>query len=54
MDSVLNCLKSKKISSSFDDKFLLDNIVRKYLLLEEYVKFEDYCVGHYCKICQQK
>jgi hypothetical protein len=44
MDSVLNCLKLKQLSSSFDYKFLLDDIVRKYLLLEEYVKFEDYCV----------
>jgi hypothetical protein len=49
MDSVLNCLKLKQLSSSFDYKFLLDDIVRKYLLLEEYVKFEDYCVEQYCE-----
>jgi len=49
MDSVLNCLKLKQLSSSFDYKFFSDDIVRKYLLLEKYVKFEDYCVEQYCE-----
>ena len=60
MDSVLNCLKLKQLSSSFDYKFFSDDIVRKYLLLEKYVKFEDYRVassiaeGWLVCICQLK
>jgi hypothetical protein len=49
MDNVLNCLKNKRLSRSIDYKYFLEIVVTRYLLLEDYANFEDFCVEQYCE-----
>ena len=50
MDKVLNCVKSKRLSGSFDYDCFLGVIVSRYVLVgEENTKFEDFCAKQYCQ-----
>jgi hypothetical protein len=50
MDKVLNCVKSKRLSGSFDYDCFLGVIVSRYVLVgEENTNFEDICMNQFCQ-----